>query len=297
MPAPDVQPSVEKEAVADVQEAGEPEGNAPEPLPYENKKTVFIPKNEFYCPSCGNINSKKANYCIHCGTKLAGKPTLKKARIFFVASMIAVPVVVIGLGLCAIFLNINVSDLSKMFLFQSSSSAPERPKVEQEKPLKPALPANFPVENAVRDEALPETKSAPSKAENAGATEKPSGAAKNSVLISKQRPMKAATEPAQNRKTAIEAASGTPVKAKRTLEKTDAEKAAPRSPAQKAVSEQQKQEKISTMLKLAKLYTGIGSYDDAIAQYLDVLMLDPANQEARDGLVKARETKKNTLGK
>jgi cytochrome c-type biogenesis protein CcmH/NrfG len=62
-------------------------------------------------------------------------------------------------------------------------------------------------------------------------------------------------------------------------------------------SEQQKPDKINNSLKLAKLYMGIGSYDDAIAQYLDVLMLDPANQEARDGLVKARETKKNTLGK
>jgi hypothetical protein len=104
-------------------------------------------------------------------------------------------------------------------------------------------------------------------------------------------------EPGINRKTRIETASGTPVRSKRTLEKSDDENAAPHAPAQKTANEQQKIEKINNILKLAKLYVGIGSYDDAIAQYLDVLMLDPTNQEARDGLVKARETKKNTLGK
>jgi ubiquitin-protein ligase len=291
-----VQTPAEKEVASDNRSSGESiedNGIGSERSSHHLKKTRPVFKNDTYCPFCGNRNSNKANFCIYCGTKLATKPNSKSARTFFLASMIAVPAIIIGAGISAIFFHLNGSGLPKMFLFQTFPfSASNLKKVEREKPLEPAPYKDSVFVNAAHEEGLRKTETAPLKTEKTVAVDKSSNPNKSGILISKQRPIKDATEPVINRKTRIDAASGTPVRSKRTIEKPNAENAAPR-----AGNEQQKIQKTNNMLKLARLYVGIGSYDDAIAQYLDVLRLDPTNQEARDGLVKARETKKNTLGK
>ena len=252
--------------------------------------TDHIKKTGFYCPSCRNKNSRKANFCMYCGTKLADKTALKKARTFFVASMIAVPVIIIGAGISAVFLHMDGSSLFKMFLFKISPSS-----LQQEK-AGPAQNTDSAFTNVPQQENIQKPEAPLPKIEKAAQVDNPSGA-KNSVSVPKQRPKKVASEPVTAKKSKIEAASRAPEKAKRISEKSDAQNAPQHAPMPQTGSEQQKPDKINNSLKLAKLYMGIGSYDDAIAQYLDVLMLDPANQEARDGLVKARETKKNTLGK
>jgi hypothetical protein len=252
--------------------------------------TDHIKKTGFYCPSCRNKNSRKANFCMYCGTKLADKTALKKARTFFVASMIAVPVIIIGAGISAVFLHTDGSSLFKMFLFKISPSS-----LQQEK-AGPAQNTDSAFTNVPQQENIQKPEAPLPKIEKAAQVDNPSGA-KNSVSVPKQRPKKVASEPVTAKKSKIEAASRAPEKAKRISEKSDAQNAPQHAPMPQTGSEQQKPDKINNSLKLAKLYMGIGSYDDAIAQYLDVLMLDPANQEARDGLVKARETKKNTLGK
>jgi ubiquitin-protein ligase len=50
-------------------------------------------------------------------------------------------------------------------------------------------------------------------------------------------------------------------------------------------------ESIEDDLKLARLYLGIGSYDDAIKRFSKVLSIDSGNREAREGLDKARKLK------
>ncbi len=51
------------------------------------------------------------------------------------------------------------------------------------------------------------------------------------------------------------------------------------------------QSAVTDNLKLARLYMGIGSYDDAIARYRDVVKTDPYNQEAIQGLMQAKKMK------
>ena len=50
-------------------------------------------------------------------------------------------------------------------------------------------------------------------------------------------------------------------------------------------------------LKLARLYMGIGSYDDAITRFREVVKVDPYNQEAIQGLMQAKKMKASTSGK
>jgi Ubiquitin-protein ligase len=257
------------------------------------EKTESFSKHRFYCPSCGNKNSRKANFCMYCGTRLTGKSALKNARSFFLASMIAVPVIIIGAGIGAVFLRTTNGGFLKIPFFQTSPSAPQVQKAE------PAPDIDSAVVNAAKKAAAQETETAPPKVEKMITPDKPSSAVNNTASVSGQRTIveTPSAKPVKSRKSNVEAISELPVLSKRAIEKPEAQNAAPHPSMSRAGNEQQKSEKIANSLKLAKLYVGIGSYDDAIAQYLDVLMLDPANQEARDGLVKARETKKATLGK
>jgi hypothetical protein len=57
------------------------------------------------------------------------------------------------------------------------------------------------------------------------------------------------------------------------------------------LTEQQKNEKIADLLHNAKLYLNIGSYDDAIKRYREVLKLNPTNFEASVGLDSAQEAR------
>jgi tetratricopeptide (TPR) repeat protein len=54
---------------------------------------------------------------------------------------------------------------------------------------------------------------------------------------------------------------------------------------------------VTDNLKLAKLYMGIGSYDDAISRFREVIKLDPFNQDAIQGLVQAKKMKASASGK
>jgi hypothetical protein len=54
---------------------------------------------------------------------------------------------------------------------------------------------------------------------------------------------------------------------------------------------------VNDNLKLARLYMGIGSYDDAISQFREVIKVDPFNQEAIQGLMQAKKMKSSTSGK
>jgi len=60
------------------------------------------------------------------------------------------------------------------------------------------------------------------------------------------------------------------------------------------LTEQQKTEKIANLLQNARLYMNIGSYDDAIKRYREVLKLSPTNFEASMGLDSAQEAKDKT---
>jgi tetratricopeptide (TPR) repeat protein len=48
---------------------------------------------------------------------------------------------------------------------------------------------------------------------------------------------------------------------------------------------------VTDNLKLGKLYLGIGSYDDAIKRFNEVLSADPSNKEAKEGIEKAKKMK------
>jgi ubiquitin-protein ligase len=54
---------------------------------------------------------------------------------------------------------------------------------------------------------------------------------------------------------------------------------------------------VNDNLKLARLYMGIGSYDDAITRFREVVKVDPYNQEAIQGLMQAKKMKASTSGK
>lgn len=270
-----------------------------EPLPGPEKKTeLFVSKHDIYCPSCGNMNNRNANFCIHCGKRIVEKSVFKNARTFFVAAMIAVPFIIIGSGIGAIFLRTIDIRFLKTSIFQTSQSVPSAVKSEQESPL-PLPKKELVYKTTTGKEALQEPESVPSKAEKALLPEKPLVSVNKNASVSEHKTMmeKPSEKPVQSKKHIVESATEQPVRAKKTVEKTNDEIVSHRQPTPHAGNEHQNPEKIANALKLAKLYVGIGSYDDAIAQYLDVLMLDPANQEAREGLVKARETKKTTLGK
>jgi Tfp pilus assembly protein PilF len=57
------------------------------------------------------------------------------------------------------------------------------------------------------------------------------------------------------------------------------------------------QSAVNDNLKLARLYMGIGSYDDAISRFREVVKVDPYNQEAIQGLLQAKKMKAATSGK
>ena len=59
----------------------------------------------------------------------------------------------------------------------------------------------------------------------------------------------------------------------------------------KALSEEQTTKKISELLQNARLYMNIGSYDDAVKRYKEVLKLSPTNFEASMGLDSAEEAR------
>jgi predicted RNA-binding Zn-ribbon protein involved in translation (DUF1610 family) len=67
--------------------------------------------------------------------------------------------------------------------------------------------------------------------------------------------------------------------------------AAPKMSKPVHISPEQKQAKIAESLKNAKLYFNIGSYDDAIKRYREVLRLDPTNYEASVGIDNAEEAR------
>jgi cytochrome c-type biogenesis protein CcmH/NrfG len=60
------------------------------------------------------------------------------------------------------------------------------------------------------------------------------------------------------------------------------------------LTEQQKSEKIANLLQNARLYMNIGSFDDAIKRYREVLKLNPNNFEASMGLDSAQEARDKT---
>jgi hypothetical protein len=57
------------------------------------------------------------------------------------------------------------------------------------------------------------------------------------------------------------------------------------------LTEQQKDQKVTDLLQNARLYMNIGSYDDAIKRYREVLKLNPTNFEASMGLDSAQEAR------
>jgi hypothetical protein len=63
------------------------------------------------------------------------------------------------------------------------------------------------------------------------------------------------------------------------------------TPSPTHLTEQQKSEKIAGLLQNARLYMNIGSYDDAIKRYKEVLKINPTNYEASMGLDSAQEAR------
>jgi ubiquitin-protein ligase len=57
------------------------------------------------------------------------------------------------------------------------------------------------------------------------------------------------------------------------------------------LTDQQKKDRITGLLQNAKLYLNIGSYDDAIKRYREVLKIDPGNFEASTGVDNAEEAR------
>jgi ubiquitin-protein ligase len=239
-----------------------------------DNKTIRISKRDLRCHSCGHKNGKTANYCSSCGQKLAWeRPGVKKAKTFFVVSMITVPIIVITAGFFAVLLHWDRVISSGIFPNQPPVSAQE--KISREEPMP---------EKETAMEVKPQV------------TPKPKAEGPHPLHHADLRAPRKSDRPAVSRKKS-DNAFVKPSPSIHTPENPAREAPAARGVASHQSSEQQLAEKINNGLKLANLYAGIGSYDDAIAQFLDVLMLDPKNQEARDGLVKVRETKKAALGK
>jgi ubiquitin-protein ligase len=252
----------------------------------EKTENIKISKRDFRCPSCGNKNHRTANYCAQCGQKLAtAHPGVKKAKAFFLASMIIVPIIIITAGFFAVMLHWDRVISSGILSPQKSSPAPdispEIPAQEKETAadIKPQEPLTEKPNNEISEPPKPQKK------ENHSATR----AETNKIRRSDK-------HGASGIKREEEATEKPTLEHKKTINPVNESAGGPSQPLRQG-NERQRTEKINNTLKLANLYFGIGSYDDAIAQFLDVLMLDPKNQEARDGLVKARETKKATLGK
>ena len=239
-----------------------------------DKKTIKISKRDLRCHTCGHKNGKTANYCSSCGQKLAWeRPGVKKAKTFFVVSMIIVPIIVITAGFFAVLLHWDRVISSGIFPNQPPVSAQEKISREAPAPEK---------ETAI--EVKPQL------------TPKPNAEEPRPLHHANIKAPRKSDRPAAGRKKS-DNAFVKPSPSIHTPQNSVHEAPAAHGAASHQSSEQQLTEKINNGLRLAKLYAGIGSYDDAIAQFLDVLMLDPKNQEAREGLVKVRETKKAALGK
>jgi hypothetical protein len=187
--------------------------------------------------------------------------------------MITVPIIVITAGFFAVLLHWDRVISSGIFPNQPPVSAQE--KISREEPMP---------EKETAMEVKPQV------------TPKPKAEGPHPLHHADLRAPRKSDRPAVSRKKS-DNAFVKPSPSIHTPENPAREAPAARGVASHQSSEQQLAEKINNGLKLANLYAGIGSYDDAIAQFLDVLMLDPKNQEARDGLVKVRETKKAALGK
>ena len=104
-----------------------------------DKKTIRISKRNLRCHTCGHKNGKTANYCSSCGQKLAWeRPGVKKAKTFFVVSMITVPIIVITAGFFAVLLHWDRVISSGIFPNQPPVSAQEKISREASAPMEQA---------------------------------------------------------------------------------------------------------------------------------------------------------------
>jgi ubiquitin-protein ligase len=217
-----------------------------------------------YCPNCGSKNDGNANFCARCGTRLTTKSSQRIAKLFFIISVIAIPIIIIEMGAISILLQKKGLEPKAVTELLQRITPPQQPEAQPASPA-PIVNETPPVPVVKNERAEP--------SENPGASASPpspKGKAGGSGVASVKMKQKAARKSEESDEDAAQLFS----------------QSSPNSG-----SKQFSNASVADNLKLARLYMGIGSYDDAIKRYNDVLAADPSNKEALAGLEKARKMK------
>jgi len=225
-----------------------------------------------YCPSCGAQNAATANFCVRCGIKLTLKSSNRMAKLFSIIGIIAVPVIILETGFIIVVVHKKEPQViaqPQSSVVSPSTSAPKALQQQQSAPAPEAVqqPEASPVNTEAKREAVPVEKAAPAPppaSKTAAVEVSPAEAADHSAAI-KTQPHKKKVSAKEKKEFDEDAA---------VLTSKDASKQA-----------------TADNLKLGKLYLGIGSADDAIQRFSEVLAVDPTNAEAREGLAKAKKLK------
>ena len=224
-----------------------------------------------YCPNCGNKNDGSANFCTRCGTRLTTKSSQRIAKLFFIVSMIAIPIVIIEMGAIIILLKKKSPEPKAITEMFQRITPPRQPEAQSASQV-PIDKEAGPVTVAKKDLSPPSAGAAPS-AENPGTSASP--LSPKGKGVSGIAPVKRKLKTAKKSEESDE----------------DAAQLFSQQPLPNSGSKQPLKASVADNLKLARLYMGIGSYDDAIKRYNDVLAADPSNKEALAGLEKARKMK------
>jgi ubiquitin-protein ligase len=216
-----------------------------------------------FCSNCGSLIDHYSNFCGRCGTKLKEKPHPGIAKIFFIIGLIAIPILLFEGGFAVYLLNKKVSAPSIPAIPQTPQPPPPGGvTTDQASPVK---------EDTIR-QALIKAPHAPKEQKQEPAEEPDT----RKVLSSLSKPV-----------------SGVPIgksRKKKDITEEPTDEAVDSLPTN-SVAALAKQADVADNLKLARIYMGIGSYDDALTKFRDVVKVDPFNQEAIQGIVMVKKMK------
>jgi ubiquitin-protein ligase len=207
--------------------------------------------NDAYCPACGSKNNATANYCTRCGIKLSTKASQRIAKAFFIVGIIAIPIIIIEMGAIIILLNKKSPESAATVETSQNQVTYRQSEVA-----------------AVTPPSKPETVKEPPAAARAPLEKEREITAEVKIPVKKAKAIRKKEPVEEDADADVEfGRSSSPIVSK--------------SPAAS----------VTDNLKLGKLYLGIGSYDDAIKRFNEVLSADPSNKEAKEGIEKAKKMK------
>jgi len=245
----------------------------------DGRKTTSIRRTltgESFCPMCGAQNVAPVNFCTHCGIKLTARPSRRMAKLVYIIGMIAIPIIILEMGVIILLLN-KKSPEAKTIAAIAARVLGAPPASQAQEPQQP------PQTSGDRNQPQPAVAAAPEVAQQSLPADKP---------MEKTVSQPPAIAPAPVAEPAV-APDVKPNKKKAKKQQVSDEDAATlfAQPAANSGNNQPSKVSVADNLKLGRLYLGIGSADDAIQRFRDVLAVDPANMEAKEGLEKAKKMK------